>query len=789
MTGPLNGLVVVDATWGMPCDIAGMILADYGARVIKVERPGQDVVSGRTVRKMLDRNKWSVTADLRTSEGTQRLHQLLSTADLFVESFGPGRAEALGIDYAALHERYPELVYLSVSGYGSDGPLSDRPGYEALLEARLGLMAEQRAHRDGPIFLGHPTVAYGTAFLAVIGALSALRARKVTGTGQQVSTSLLDGMLAICGMNWWWNEKEISYLARSGDKQGFGRKRLITDPFECSDGNWLIPHTGGPGSYKRMMDVLGFGDRVQKVDGPEMSVPLNDEEFAIARDLVPEAFKSRPRDEWVALFAEHDIACLPVLHPNEIFADDQVRYAQVAVDLPDPDHGVVRQIGPVVRFAATPPDHPLPAPAVGEHDDRLGEVAASQAWRPDGGQTLRRALDGVKIVDFSSFFATGFGTKLLCDLGAEVIKVEPPVGDQMRPLGDLWECSQRGKRDLCIDMTTAQGRDIVHKLVATADVVTVNFRPGKAEKIGLGYDTLRQIKPDLIYAYLPGFGSSGPKSELKSFAPLQSGFVGMNFIGAGRGNPPIRRVMGNEDLYNGFIGAVSVLMALLHRQNTGEAQYLESPQLHSSLFVRTEMGADANGNPVYGTELDSETTGWSPLYRLYQTADGWVAIAVFGDRKFAQLAGAVGHPEWVTDAAFATEAARAQNAGELASQLADTFAKLGAQEAFAALEAAGVPAEIPRDDPIMPELLWEEWLVDSGQVIEHHHPEYGWCREVGVTVHLSDTPGSVRSPSPLLGQHTREILAELGYPEEQINEFLAAGVCREAQGVSAYFGE
>ncbi len=779
MAGPLDGLVVVDASWGMPCDIAGMILADYGARVVKVERPGREVVVGRTLRKTVGRNKWSMTADLETPVGKRRVHELLARADLFIESFGGGRADALGFGYDELRARCPELVYLSVSGYGHDGPLADRPGYEALLEARMGLMAEQRGHRDGPIFLGHPTVAYGTAFLAVIGALAALRVRKITGAGQKVSTSLLDGMLAICGMNWWWNEKEISYLARSGDLEGFGRKRLITDPFECQDGKWLIAHTGGPGSYKRMMDVLGFGDRVQSVDGPEMSVPLNDEEFEIARSLAPHAFKSRPRDEWVALFAEHDIACLPLLHPNEIFDDDQVRYANVAVDLPDPDHGVVRQIGPVVRFEATPPGAPVAAPAVGEHDDLIGDVTASPVWQPTGGSTLGRALEGVRIIDVSSFFATGFGSKLLGDLGADVIKVEPPVGDQMRPLGDLWECSQRGKRGFCVDVTTAPGREAAHKLIATADVITVNFRPGKAEKVGLGYDDLRRVNPDLIYAYLPGFGSSGPKSELKSFAPLQSGFVGMNFIGSGRGNPPVRRVMGNEDLYNGFIGAVSVLMALLHRQNTGQAQYIESPQLHSSLFVRTEMAADGDGNPVYGTELDADTTGWSPLYRLYRTADGWIAIAVFGDAKFARLAAALGHPEWARDPAFATEAARQEHAAELASKLEDAFGRVGTDEAFGELESAGVPVEIPREDPAMPELLWEEWITDTGQVVEHHHPEYGWCREVGLTLHLSDTPGAVRGPSPMLGQHTRQILDELGYTSDDIDSMLEAGICRE----------
>ena len=780
MAGPLDGLVVVDASWGMPCDIAGMILADYGARVVKIERPCNDVVVGRTLRKILDRNKWSVTADLGTAEGRQRIEQLLGHADLFIESFGAHRAETLGLGYGALHARFPELVYVSVSGYGEEGPLARRPGYEGLLEARMGLMAEQRAHRDGPIFLGHPTVAYGTAFLAVIGALAALRARKLTGAGQRVSTSLLDGMLAICGMNWWWNEKDISYLARSGDVQGFGRKRLITDPFQCQDGKWLIVHTGGPGSYKRMMDVLGFGDRVQSVEGPEMSVPLDDEEFEIARHLVPKAFLTRPRDEWVALFAEHDIACLPLLAPNEIFDDEQVRFAKVTVDLPDPDHGVVRQIGPVVHFEETPPDIPVPAPAIGGHDDRIGELARASAWRPAGGSTLGGALEGVRIVDVSSFFATGFGAKLLGDLGADVIKVEPPAGDQMRPLGDLWECSQRGKRDLCVDVTNARGRDAVHKLLATADVLTVNFRPGKAEKVGLGYDDLRRINPDLIYAYLPGFGSRGPKSELKSFAPLQSGFVGMNFIGAGRGNPPVRRVMGNEDLYNGFIGAVSVLMALLHRQNSGQAQYLESPQLHSSLFVRTEMAADGDGNPVYGTELDADTTGWSPLYRLYRTADGWIALAVFGDTRFSRLATALGHPEWANDPVFATVSARHDHAAELTSKLEDAFGKLSTGEAFATLDAASVPVEIPRDDPIMPELLWEEWVTETGQVVEHHHPEYGWCREVGLTIHLSDTPGQVRGPSPTLGQHSREILTELGYSAEQIDSLVSAGVCREA---------
>lgn len=139
----------------------------------------------------------------------------------------------------------------------------------------------------------------------------------------------------------------------------------------------------------------------------------------------------------------------------------------------------------------------------------------------------------------------------------------------MRPLADLFEGAQRGKRNIAVDLRTPEGKEAVRKLVATADVVMHNFRPGKAQKIGLGYEDLRLIKPDLVYCYLPGFGSAGPKSELKSFAPLVSGFAGLLYEAAGRGNPPVRRAIGNEDLYNGFAGATAVLPALAHRDATG----------------------------------------------------------------------------------------------------------------------------------------------------------------------------------------------------------------------------
>jgi crotonobetainyl-CoA:carnitine CoA-transferase CaiB-like acyl-CoA transferase len=767
--GPLAGLLVVDRTWGLPGALAGMLFADYGATVVKIERPGGGPDTGSVLRRVVDRGKWSIELDPHDGATAQTLDALRARADVFFDTVPPADAE-----------RYPHLVHCTITGYGLDGELRDRPGYDSLVAARFGLMAEQGGHRKGPIFLGHPAIDYVTAFLAAMGVLAALHARHRTGVGQHVDTSLLDGALAASSMNWWWNERDLSYLARTGNEMGFGRNRLITDLFQCSDGEYVMVHTGGEGGFKRTMDVVGLGDKVRRVDGLEMSTPLDDDEYHAARHLVPEVFATKPRDEWIRLFHAADLAALPVLHPEEIFADDQVQYAEVAVDVPDPEYGTLRQVGPVVRYRASPTGPTRLAPAVGEHNGRLSELLATapRATTPRADAPAGPPLAGLRVVDFSGFFATAFGARLLSDLGADVIKVEPLGGDQMRPLPDLFEGAQRGKRNLAIDLRTKGGADVVRRLLLTADVVMHNLRPGKAEKLGIGFDQCVALNPSMIYCYLPGFGSSGPKSELKSFAPLVSGFTGMLYIGAGDGNPPIRRVLGNEDLYNGFLGALSVLMAVQHRDRTGEGQYVESPHLHSSLLVRTEQSADTSGRLVPGLHLDADQTGWGPLYRLYRTQDDWIALACVGDRAFGRLADALGRAELRDDDRYRTHAARARHADALATELEATFAPLSSADAFERLDGAGVPCEIPRPDPYVPDFLWDEWALATERVFEHHHPEHGWIREIGHCVRLSATPLANKGPSARLGQHTRELLGELGYTTEEIDGLLD-GVCRE----------
>jgi crotonobetainyl-CoA:carnitine CoA-transferase CaiB-like acyl-CoA transferase len=498
-------------------------------------------------------------------------------------------------------------------------------------------------------------------------------------------------------------------------------------------------------------------------------VPLDDDEYHAARVLAPAAFAARDRAEWIELFHAADLAALPVFRPTEVFDDDQVAHDRIVVDIEDPVLGSIRQVGRCVDYAATPSEPLTGAPRPGEHDDRLGELIAGTPPqpRPNGEPAVvAHPLAGVRILDFSTYFAGPYAARLLSDLGADVIKVEAIEGDPMRPLPDPFEGAQRGKRTIAVDLKSRAGLQVVHDLVATADVVMHNFRPGKAEKAGIGYEQLKALRPDLIYCYLPGFGSSGPKSSLKSFAPLLSGFVGNFFEGAGDGEPPVRRVMGNEDYYNGLNGAVAVLIALVCRDRTAQGQALESPQLRSALFCTTHNVRAADGTVHRPFVLDADQYGLGPFLRLYPTSDGHVCIACRSTGDVAQLRAATGVGAGEADPAAA---------------LGSWFAARTAQDAFDALERAGVPCEIALDYPLMPELLWDEWLVETNRVLEQHHPTWGWLREIGVLVRLSQTPPAVKGHGPMLGEHTRELLGELNYDEAAVQGLLASRACVAAE--------
>jgi len=780
MSGPLEGIVVVEASSVMPGAILGMLLADHGAEVIKIEPPGGAYFAHDLTRKSWDRGKKSVTLDLEIEADRAKLRALTARADVFVHAFGAAEAQAKGLSRAALAEANPGLIECALSAYGADTPLSARPYGESLAAARLGLMSTMSSpRREGPVYLGHPAMHYALMFVASIGVLAALRARRMNGVGQTIDASLLDAAAALSVMHWW-QEGGQSFMGakdRSSPLR-FGKTRIISAMCEAKDGENLYLSTTGGAGFKRTMDLLGFGDRIKSIVGAEFAVPLDDDEYQAARFEIWDAFKQRPREAWIALLHAADVAALPVLAPCAVLVDAQITATGHTIELEDADFGVIRQGGPALRFRATPAAKPAPAPEIGANNALLSSLLDRPVRAPSAATSSDQAapLAGVRIVDLGAFFACSFAGRILSDLGAEVLKVEPLEGDQMRPLADLYDGAQRGKRNLALNLKTPEGQAILCKLIGDADIVLHNMRPGNAEKLGFGADAMCAANPRLIYAYMPGYGSTGPKSKLKSFAPLLSCWTGAMHEGGGAGNPPATSAVGNEDLYNGLLGAAGLLMALEARARTGRGDYLECPQVHSSILTTATHFLDADGASVYGMRLDTEQCGYSALDRIYRCEDGWVCISCRDDAAFKALASATGQADLINNPRFADAAARARNDAALLAALGPFFAAHTSAEAFALLDTAGAPAEMVREQNWMNDFLHEEWARSSGRVFEDRQSIEGHIKVIGQLARLDRTPGVRKGPAARLGEHTEMVLAELGYDDHAIGVLKAGGV-------------
>ena len=376
---------------------------------------------------------------------------------------------------------------------------------------------------------------------------------------------------------------------------------------------------------------------------------------------------------------------------------------------------------------------------------------------------MQGALEGIKIVDFGIFFAGPYASKMLAEMGASVIKVEALTGDPLRRTVGAFNGCQRGKRSIAINLRTEEGKAIAHRLMAEADIVQHNMRPGVAERLGIDFETAKRLRSDVIYLYSPAFGTVGPRKDQPGFEPLVSALVGIETSCAGKGNPPVT-TLGNMDYGNGLMGAAALLMALIHRAETGEGQYLECPQMVSGMVFTADTYFLPDGSLAPRSELDERQTGYGPLCRLYETREGWICIVVAKDEEWRALCAAIDRPALADDHRFAAPKMREANADALAGELGHRFMMHAAEEWQRTLDAAGVPCEISTSNGA------ERYLNDpenraSGLVAEYEHPQYGLMHEVGLTVRLSDSGGVIWGPPPLIGQHTREILAEYGFAE------------------------
>jgi crotonobetainyl-CoA:carnitine CoA-transferase CaiB-like acyl-CoA transferase len=382
------------------------------------------------------------------------------------------------------------------------------------------------------------------------------------------------------------------------------------------------------------------------------------------------------------------------------------------------------------------------------------------------------ALEGVRVLEITQVMSGPFCGLLLGDLGADVIKVEKPGGDDSRRMAPptingesaAFMAINRNKRGLGLNLKAEESREIFRKLAARSEVLIENFRPGTMDDLGLGYEALAALNPSLIYCSISGFGQTGPYRERGGFDLVAQAMSGLMSITGHADQPPVKVGVPITDLNAGIYACYAILAAYIHRLKTGQGQRIDTSLLEAGLaytFWESSIYFATGANPP---PMGSAHRLSAP-YQAVRAADGYLTLGAANQRTWEQLCAVIERQDLLADPRFATNADRTQHQRELAEILEAVFTTKSVAEWLAVLEQAGVPAgpvysieQVYRD----PQVQAREMVVDV------EHPTAGPTRAIGLPVKLSATPGRIRRPAPTLGQHTDEILRELGLDAEAI---------------------
>ena len=391
------------------------------------------------------------------------------------------------------------------------------------------------------------------------------------------------------------------------------------------------------------------------------------------------------------------------------------------------------------------------------------------------------ALAGVKVLDLTQIMAGPYCAMTLGDMGADVVKVEKPNGgDDARRMGPPFIKGEsaaflginRNKRSIVVDMRTDGGREIVQNLARRSDILLQNFRPGSLERMGLGYEQVREINPAIVYCTISGFGSTGPYARRGGFDLVAQGMSGLMSVTGHPGAPPAKVGVPICDLNAGAFAAIGVLTAYINRLRTGAGQHVDTSLLEGGIaytFWESAMHFATGETPGPKGSAHRLTAP----YQAFETADGHINVGAANQANWERLCAAIGRDDLATDPRFANPSDRMDNLEALAATLEETFARETSDHWLTALDAAGVPA-----GPIyaLDEVYADPQVRARDMVVETEHPVAGRVRNIGIPIKLSETPGAFRRPAPTLGQHTDEILRELGVSDERVSELRAAGV-------------
>ena len=776
-TSLLAGLRVIDMAdeKGETC---GRFLADLGADVIRVEPPG----GGRSRRlppfhgtsslsfAVRNANKRGVTLDLAAPAHRERLLTLLDSADIWIETTRPGSLAALGLGPDVALARNPELVITSITDFGQTGDYRDWEGNDSVHAAMSGILSRSGLAGRDPLHTPPGMTHETTAIQAAWATLVAYANRLETGRGDHVDFSILEAAAQIVDPA----HGAASVSRASAFPTTRGRPEAGLYPiFPCADG-YVRVVVLAPRQWRAMRAWLGEPAAFQ--DERYDTIPARLEASAELHELYAALFAGMTKDAIAAEGQARGVPVAPVLDVSEVLASPhfRARGAFVDAEVAPGVHGRLPSGFLEIDGARIGFRHRAPEP--GEHNDDLSRVPGERPAQPRAANRAMPSLPlaGLRVVDFGIIVIGNEIGRLFADQGADVIKVENRAFPDAARVGYGGKLSQsfvagsRNKRSFGVNLRTPDGVAVLKRLVAGADVVLENFKPGTLEKLGLGYESLRAVNPDVVMLSTNALGSTGPWSRWLGYGPLVRCVSGITSLWRypedelGFGEPTTIY----PDHYGARVCAAAVLAALIRRRRTAAGAHLESAQAEmivnhlADTFLAASLG-DAHGD-----------TG-AP-WGIYPCAgdDEWCVITVRDDEQWLALRRVLGDPEWAADS-FGTVAERIANRALLDLHLTGWTRALEPRAVMERLQAAGVPAAMmmrPHDHEQDPH------LESRGAYRELHQPGLGVVRLENGPFRARNIPPVRVTPAPQHGEHTREICATvLGLSEPEIEALFATG--------------
>lgn len=783
---PLRGVRVLDLSTGIAGPYATKLLADAGADVVKVEPAEGDPLrrwsashqplEGRdgALFQFLNAGKRSVVQDLACDRDREKLLRLVPGVQLVVESFGPGGMESRGLGFDRLRERHRAVSLVSISDWGGEGPFANRPATEFTLQAEIGGTAYRGLPERGPVAAGGRAGEWAAGTYAGVAALAAWRSARSSGSGQHVDCSIFESMLL---------SMTVYHDLFGQFFEGPLEQALELPSIEPAKDGWvgLCTYTGQ--QWKDLCALMGrpdIGEDPRFYDGRARMQHMD-----FIQGVVHGWTREQTVQEIVELCTAMRIPVAPIGDGRTVLEMDHLRERGVFVDHP----GGFKQPRTPYRIEglALPPVRR--APALGEHTEEIEAAIPETPSASAAASAVEEAplpFEGLRIVDLTAFWAGPVVTSTLGALGADVVKVESVQRpDGMRLSGAvrtdrLWEHSavfhgaNTNKRAITLDLEREEGKALLRRLLADADVLIENFSARVMENFGFDQDRLRSLNPRLITVRMPAWGLDGPWRDRTGFAPTVEQASGLAWITGYEDLPLILR--GFCDPVGGMHAIVALTMALEERERTGRGMLVEVPLIEPALNIAAEQVIEYT---AYG-ELLTRTGNRGPraapqgVYRA-RAASGepryartHLALAVVDDEQWRALVDLLGRPEWAVSSALGSEAGRRANEEDIDARLAAFFADQEVDEIVERLVEAGIPAAALANA----HYVWPHPQLEARGFFEDlEHPVVGRKRYPSLPFRFASREGGWhRSPPPLLGQHNEAVLGvELGLSSEELN--------------------